>query len=53
MSTWLEGFARRIDLEFWVFPAAFAMTLSLALLTMFSYVWSLSGSRPAGAVRYE
>jgi putative ABC transport system permease protein len=53
MSTWLEGFARQIDLQWWVFLAAFAMTLGLALLTVFSYVWRLSGNRPAGALRYE
>jgi putative ABC transport system permease protein len=53
MSTWLEGFARQIDLQLWVFLAAFAMTLGLALLTVFSYVWRLSGNRPAGALRYE
>jgi putative ABC transport system permease protein len=53
MSTWLEGYARRIDLELWVFVVAFAMTLSLALLTVFSYVWHLSGNQPAGALRYE
>jgi putative ABC transport system permease protein len=53
MSTWLEGFARQINLQWWVFLAAFAMTLGLALLTVFSYVWRLSGNRPAGALRYE
>ena len=53
MSTWLEGFARRIDMQVWVFLAAIALTLSLALLTVFTYVWRLSGSQPAGALRYE
>jgi putative ABC transport system permease protein len=53
MNTWLEGFARRIDLQWWVFLAALAVTLGLALLTVFSYVWRLSGNKPAGALRYE
>ena len=53
MNAWLEGFARRIDLQPWVFMAAFAVTLSLALLTVFSYVWRLSGQQPAWALRYE
>lgn len=53
MNAWLEGFARRIDLQWWVFLAALAVTLGLALLTVFSYVWRLSGNQPAGALRYE
>lgn len=53
MSKWLKGFVRQIDLEFWLFPAAFVMTLGLALLTVFSYVWRLSGNRPSRSLRYE
>jgi putative ABC transport system permease protein len=53
MSTWLDGFARRVDLQWWVFVAAFALTLGLALLTVFSYVWRLSGNRPVQSLRYE
>lgn len=53
MSTWLERFARQVDLDFRVFLAAIALTLSLALLTVFSHVWRLSGKRPTGVLRYE
>lgn len=53
MSNWLEGFARRIDLQWWVFLEALVVTLGLALLTVFSYVWRLAGNQPALALRYE
>lgn len=53
LSAWLDGFASRIDLQFWVFLLAFVMTLGLALMTVSAYIWGLSGSRPALALRYE
>ena len=53
MSRWLEGFARRIDLEPWMFVAAAAATLAVAALTVAAHAWSIAGVRPVVALRHE
>jgi putative ABC transport system permease protein len=53
MSRWLEGFARRIDLEPWMFLAAAAATLALAAATVVVHAWTIAGVRPVVALRHE
>jgi putative ABC transport system permease protein len=53
MSSWLAGFARRIDLEAWMFVGAAAATLLIAALTVATHAWTIAGVRPAVALRSE
>jgi putative ABC transport system permease protein len=53
MSRWLEGFARRIDLEPWMFVAAAVGTLALAAATVVVHAWTIAGVRPVVALRHE
>ncbi len=53
MSSWLAGFARRIDLEPWMFVAAALATLAVAALTVAAHAWSIAGVRPVVALRHE
>ena len=53
MHAWLAGFARRIDLEPWMFVAAALATLAVAALTVAAHAWTIAGVRPVVALRYE
>jgi putative ABC transport system permease protein len=53
MSRWLEGFARRIDLEPWMFVAAALATLALAAVTVVVHAWTIAGVRPVAALRHQ
>jgi len=53
MSGWLAGFARRIDLEPWMFVTAALATLAVAALTVAAHAWSIAGVRPVVALRHE
>jgi putative ABC transport system permease protein len=53
MSGWLAGFARRIDLEPWMFVGAALVTLLIAALTVAAHAWTISSVRPVAALRHE
>ncbi len=53
MSAWLGGFARRIELEPWMFVAAALATLAVAALTVAAHAWAIAGVRPVVALRHE
>jgi len=53
MSGWLSGFARRIDLEVWMFGLAAVTTLAVAALTVAAHAWTIAGVRPVVALRHE
>ena len=53
LNQWLAGFARHIDLQWWIFLAASSVTLAIALLTVFSHAYLASGTNPVNALRYE
>lgn len=53
MSAWLQGFARRVDPEPWIFLAATAVALLVALATVSLHAYSMAGTRPVSALRYE
>jgi putative ABC transport system permease protein len=53
MSRWLGGFARRIDLEPWMFVAAALAAVALAALTVVVHAWTIAGVRPVVALRRE
>lgn len=52
-SQWLQGFAYRVSLPFWLFLAASAFALLLAWATIGTKTWLAAHARPATAIRHE
>lgn len=52
-SHWLEGFAYRVGLPWWLFLAASASALFLAWATIGTKTWLAAHARPATAIRHE
>jgi putative ABC transport system permease protein len=53
MSRWLDGFVYRVDLGWWLWPAASAVALTIALATVSVHSFLAARSRPVAALRYE
>jgi putative ABC transport system permease protein len=53
MHQWLRGFAYHVDLPVWLFPAAAAVALIIALLTVSTHSILVARAKPAAALRYE
>ncbi len=53
MSRWLQNFAYRTELSWWVFVLAGLLALGIALLTVSWQSWRAAGKNPVEALRYE
>ena len=53
MQRWLEGFAYHVDLEPWMFPAASALAIVIAVLTVAGHALLVARAQPVTALRYE
>jgi putative ABC transport system permease protein len=53
MSRWLEGFVYRVDLGWWLLPAASVLALVIALTTVSVHSFLVALVKPASALRYE
>lgn len=53
MHRWLQGFAYHVDLAVWLFPAAAALALLIALLTVSTHSILVARANPVSALRYE
>ncbi len=53
MNRWLDGFAYKITLDWWIFALAGVFTLSIALLTVSWQSWKAATRNPVEALRYE
>ena len=53
MQRWLEGFAYHIDLSPWIFLAASALALIIAVLTVVGHALLVARAQPVTALRYE
>jgi putative ABC transport system permease protein len=53
MNRWLQDFAYRIDIEFWVFLMAMALALIIALFTVSYQVMKAASANPVEVLRYE
>jgi len=53
MRRWLNGFAERIPLPLWLFPAAGLIALALALLSVGMLAYLVARQKPVHALRYE
>lgn len=53
MNNWLQDFAYRINLNFWMFFLAGIVSLTIAFLTMLYQSLKVANSNPVKALRYE
>jgi len=53
MNTWLQNFAYKTELSWWIFALAGLLTLSIALLTVSWQSWRAATRNPVEALRYE
>ena len=53
MYKWLENFAYKTNLSWWIFALAGIITLGLALLTVSWQSWRAATRNPVNALRYE
>ena len=53
MSRWLEGFAYRVSLGWWLLPAASLLALAITLLTVTVHSLIAARARPVASLRYE
>jgi len=53
MHKWLENFAYKTSLSWWIFALAGLLTLGIALLTVSWHSWRAATRNPVEALRYE
>ena len=53
MNKWLENFAYKTDLSWWIFALAGMLALGIALLTVSWQSWRAATRNPVEALRYE
>ena len=53
MRRWLNGFAERVPLQPWLFPAAGLIALAVALLSVGMLAYLVARQKPVHALRYE
>ena len=53
MHKWLENFAYKTELSWWIFALAGLLALGIALLTVSWQSWRAATRNPAEALRYE
>ncbi len=53
MKKWLENFAYKTDLSWWVFVTAGAIVMGIALITVTIQSWNAATKNPVEALRYE
>jgi len=53
MNKWLENFAYKTTLSWWIFALAGALALGIALLTVSLQSWKAATRNPVEALRYE
>lgn len=53
MNKWLENFAYKTDLSWWIFALAGLLALGIALLTVSFQSWRAATRNPVEALRYE
>jgi putative ABC transport system permease protein len=53
MNKWLESFAYKTELSWWIFALAGVLALGIALLTVSFQSWRAATRNPVEALRYE
>jgi putative ABC transport system permease protein len=53
MNKWLQNFAYRVNLSWWMFVLAGIITIILSLITVSWHIWSISSKNPVECLRHE
>lgn len=53
MNAWLETYAFRISLSWWIYAATFVLLMLIAFLTVFQQVWRTIRQKPMRILKYE
>jgi ABC-type antimicrobial peptide transport system permease subunit len=53
LNRWLQNFAYRTDLSWWIFALAGLLAMGIALLTVSWQSWRAARMNPVEALRYE
>jgi putative ABC transport system permease protein len=53
MNKWLQNFAYRTELNWWIFALAGVLALCIAILTVSWQSWRAARRNPVEALRYE
>jgi putative ABC transport system permease protein len=53
MHKWLESFAYKTDLSWWIFALSGVLALGIALFTVSWQSWKAATRNPVEALRYE
>ncbi len=53
MQKWLENFAYRINLSWWIFTFAGIITMIISLLTVSWHAWSTATKNPVDCLKHE
>ncbi|MBN1987285.1 MAG: hypothetical protein JW761_13325, partial [Prolixibacteraceae bacterium] len=53
MNKWLENFAYKTNLSWWIFALAGLLALGIALLTVSFQSWKAATRNPVESLRYE
>ncbi len=53
MNRWLDGFAYRVNLGWWLLPAASLLALAITLITVSVHSYLVARATPGGALRSE
>jgi putative ABC transport system permease protein len=53
MNKWLESFAYKTDLSWWIFAFSGGVALGISLLTVSWQSWKAATRNPVEALRYE
>ncbi len=53
MNNWLQEFANRISLAWWIFALPSLLVILVALVTVSIHTWQAARTNPATALRYE
>jgi putative ABC transport system permease protein len=53
MNKWLQNFAYKTELSWWIFALAGIIALAIALLTVSWQSWKVATRNPVEALRYE
>jgi putative ABC transport system permease protein len=53
MNKWLENFAYKMELSWWVFALAGLIAFGIALVTVSWQSWRAASRNPVEALRYE
>jgi putative ABC transport system permease protein len=53
MNRWLDGFVYRVNLGWWLLPAASLLALAISLTTVSVHSYLVARAKPSSALRYE